>query len=122
KTLARAALSRSLENPGPLDPALLLTLAQLDGDATVTPALERLIARDDLPTATVARAILLLKAKGGLSKGLGVAAGKRLLNAVATGALRITAPADQLMIFELLEAEGPSDFALKQIAGHLRDG
>jgi len=44
---------------------------------------EKLIARDDLPTATIAKAVLVMKAKAGsLSSKLGTAAGKRLIEAV----------------------------------------
>jgi putative heme-binding domain-containing protein len=83
--------------------------------------LESLVARDDLPIATTARAVLVLKAKaGGLSRNLGVAAGKRLIEAVRKGALRLATPADQLMFFDLLESQGPTDYALTQIAGQLR--
>ncbi len=121
KKAALEALAKALENPGKLDHQLLLTVAQLDGDASIVPALEKLIARDDLPTATVARAVLVLKAKaGGLNNKLGAAAGKRLIEAVEKGSLKIASPADQLVIFEFLESEGPTPFALKQIEGQLR--
>jgi putative heme-binding domain-containing protein len=120
---ALLALSRALENPGKLDQELLLTVARLDGDATIVPALGKLIARTDLPLATTARAILILKAKaGGLSKNLSAAAGKRLIAAVEKGAIPVSSPADHLTIFEFLEAEGPTPFALKQIGGQLRSG
>jgi putative heme-binding domain-containing protein len=120
---ALEALSRALENPGKLDQELLLTVARLDGDATIVPALGKLIARTDLPLATTARAILILKAKaGGLSKNLSAAAGKRLIAAVEKGAIPVASPADHLTIFEFLEAEGPTPFALKQIGGQLRAG
>jgi putative membrane-bound dehydrogenase-like protein len=121
KKAALAALGKALENPGKLDPHLLLTVAKLDGDASTVPALEKLIAREDLPPATTAQAILVLKAKaGGLSKKLSAAAGKRLIAAVEKGALRVASTADQLILFEFLEAEGPTPFALKQIAGQFR--
>jgi putative membrane-bound dehydrogenase-like protein len=122
KKAALAALGKALENPGKLDHQLLLTVAQLDGDASTVPALEKLISRDDLPTATIARAVLVLKAKSGgslASSKLSAAAGKRLIEAVEKGSLRIASPADQLVLFEFLEAEGPTPFALKQIAGQL---
>ncbi|MBI2806745.1 MAG: hypothetical protein HYX68_17335 [Planctomycetes bacterium] len=120
KKAALAALAKALENPGKLDHQLLLEVARLDGDKSIVPALEKLIARDDLPTATIAKAVLVLKAKaGGLNK-LSAAAGKRLIEAVEKGSLRIASPADQLVMFEFLQSEGPTPFALKQIAGQLR--
>jgi putative membrane-bound dehydrogenase-like protein len=123
KPLALAALGKALDSPGRLDLDVLLTLARLDGDASVVPPLQRLIARDDLPAAAVGKAVLVLRARaGGQLKGLSAAAGKRLLQAVEKGALPLRTPADHLMVFELLEAEGSSQFALRQIAGQLRSG
>src|SRR5207244_5423957 len=84
---------------------------------------EKLIARDDLPTATIAKAVLVLKAKSGgtlAASRLSSAAGKRLIEAVEKGSLKIASPADQLVMFEFLESEGPTPFALKQIEGQLR--
>src|SRR5207244_5526938 len=83
---------------------------------------EKLIARDDLPTATIAKAVLVLKAKSGgtlAASRLSSAAGKRLIEAVEKGSLKIASPADQLVIFEFLESEGPTPFALKQIGSQL---
>ena len=60
-----------------------------------------------MPTATIAKAFLVLKAKaGGLSNKLSAAAGKRLIEAVEKGSLKVASPADQLVIFEFLESEG----------------
>ena len=121
KAAALSALGKAIENPGALDQALLLQIAQLDGDAKIVPSLEKLLSRDDLPLATTARAILLIKTKGGdLSKKLSAAAGKRLVEAVEKGALALASPADQLVLFEFLEAEGPTPFSIKQIGGQLR--
>ena len=121
KQMALQALAKALENPGKLDQQLLLMVAHLDGDASIVSGLEKLIAREDVPLSTTAKAILVLKAKaGGLSKGLSAAAGKRLIEAVDKGAVKIASPADQLMLFEFLESEGPTPFALKQIGGQLR--
>jgi putative membrane-bound dehydrogenase-like protein len=122
---ALEALVQALENPGKLDHQLLLMVAQLDGDASIVPALEKLIARDDLPTATIAKAVLVLKAKSGgslASSKLSAAAGKRLVEAVEKGTLKIATPADQLVLFDFLESEGPTAFSLKQIGGQLRSG
>ena len=123
KKFALEALGKALENPGKLDHQLLLMVAQLDGDASIVPGLQKLIGRDDLPTATIAKAVLVLKAKSGgslASAKLSAAAGKRLIEAVEKGSLKIASPADQLVIFEFLESEGPTPFALKQIESQLR--
>ncbi len=123
KKAALEALSKALENPGKLDHQLLLMVAQLDGDASIVPGLLTMIGRDDLPAATIAKAVLVLKAKSGGSLAaakLSAAAGKRLIEAVEKGQLKIASPADQLVIFEFLESEGPTPFALKQISGQLQ--
>src|SRR5262249_46565227 len=104
---ALSALGKAVENPGALDQALLLQVAQLDGDARIVASLEKLVSREDLPLATTARAIMLIRTKGGdLSRKLSAAAGKRLVEAVEKGAIAIASPADQLVLFEFLEAEG----------------
>ena len=124
KKAALAALAKALENPGKLDHQLLLMVAQLDGDASIVPALEKLIARDDLPTATIAKALLVLRIKAGNNLAtvkFSAAAGKRLIEAVEKGQIKI-GPKDYPIIFEFLEAEGPTPFALKQIDGQLRSG
>jgi putative membrane-bound dehydrogenase-like protein len=123
KNIALTALAKALEAPGMPDAGLLLTLVQLNGDKSVLPALEKLIARDDVPAALTAKALLVLKNKaGGFSKSLSAAAGKRLIEAVQKGTIRINAPAEQLVFLEFLESEGPTDFALKQIAQQIQGG
>jgi quinoprotein glucose dehydrogenase len=120
KATALAALGKALENPSKVDLGLVLTLVKLDGDASVVPALEKLLGRNDVPVAVAAQAILVLRARGGkLSKDLGAAAGKHLIDAVEKGTLRLASPSDQLVIFEFLESEGPTPFALRQIGGQL---
>ena len=92
-------------------------VAQLDGDTSIVPALEKLIARDDLPTATIAKAVLVLKAKSGgslASSKLSAAAGKRLIEAVEKGSLKIASPADQLVMFvDGMDIGDPADVALR---------
>lgn len=123
KKAALEALARALESPGKLDHQLLLTIAQLDGDASIVPALGKLIEREDLPAATIAKAVLVLKAKSGgnlTATKLSAAAGKRLIEAVEKGQLKIASPSDQLVIFEFLEGEGPTPFALKHVSSQLQ--
>jgi len=97
---------------------------QLNGDASVMPALEKLLARDDLPAATTARALLVLKSRaGGLSEKVATIAGKRLIAAVEKGSVRLATPNEQMVFLEFLESEGPTDFALHHlgreiVAGH----
>jgi putative membrane-bound dehydrogenase-like protein len=124
KTTALATLAKALENPGKLDLGLLLDLAQMHGDRSVFPALEKLLVRNDLPAATTARALLVLKSRAGsLSEQVAAAAGKRLVAAVEKGNVRLATPNEQLIFLEFLESEGPTPFALQHIgreivAGH----
>src|SRR5262249_22665477 len=112
-------LAKSLEQPGG-DAELLLMLAHLNGDKAVVTAVQKLATRTDLPAAVTGRALLVLRAKSGaVSKEVIAAAGKRFLEAVEKGAVKIGGVSDQLLLLELLEAEGPSPFALKQVAGLL---
>jgi putative membrane-bound dehydrogenase-like protein len=124
KKAALEALAKAIENPGKLDHQLLLTVAQLDGDKSIVPALEKLLLRDDLPVATFAKAMLVLRSKNGgkvPAKALQAqeAAGKRLIEAVESGSLPIKSKEDQLVLFEFLAGEGPTPFALKQVGGQL---
>jgi len=120
RPIALAALSAALENTAQPDHELLLTVANLNGDATVLPALEKLVMREDLPLATTAKAILVLKSKAGGLKGVNATARKRLIEAVEKGSVRIATPSDQLVLFEFLDAEGPTPFALNQVGSQLR--
>jgi putative heme-binding domain-containing protein len=121
KKASLEALAKALENPGKLDHQLLLEVARLNGDATIVPSLEKLIARDDVPTATVAKAFLILKAKAGPAYSVKAqGAGKRFIEAVEKGTLPIKTTADQLVLFEFLESEGPTPFALKHVGGQLQ--
>ena len=121
KKASLEALAKALENPGKIDHQLLLHVAHLDGDVSIVPGLEKLIARDDVPAATVAKAFLVLKAKAGPGYAVKAqGAGKRFVEAVEKGTLPIKTPADQLVLFEFLESEGPTPFALKQVAGQLQ--
>lgn len=122
KKIALAELGKALESPGKIDPGLLLTLAKLDGDASIVPSLEKLVAREDIPAAVTAKALLVLKSKGGSSPKIEAAAGKRLLVAVEKGALRLTAPEEHLIFLEFLESEGATDFALKHVTGQILSG
>jgi putative membrane-bound dehydrogenase-like protein len=123
KPLALAALGNALDASGKLDVSLLLKLVQLDGDASTLPRLAKLIARDDLPGAITAQALVILKAKAGADfPKLGTAVGKRLIEAVAKGTLRINNPAEELILLEFLEQDGPTPFALKEIGRQLIAG
>jgi len=120
KPAALEVLAGALEKPGKLDPELLLTLAQLNGDKVVLAVLEKLVVRPDLPAAVTARALLVLRSRaGGVAKDVIAAAGKRFLEAVEQGSVRLTSASDQMLLLQLLEAEGPTPFTVKQLGGIL---
>src|SRR5262249_23719595 len=84
-----AVLGPALQAPGKLDLNLALQIAQLNGDASLAPALTQLVARDDLPVGVIAKALLVLRSKaGGFGKGLEEKAAKRFVEAVEKGALK----------------------------------
>jgi putative heme-binding domain-containing protein len=123
KKAALAALAKALTTPSKLDLTLALQVAQLNGDASLAPALEKLVARQDVPVGVIAKGLLVLKSKtGSYGKAVEKGAAKRFVEAVEKGAIKVTTPGDQLLLFEFLEMEGPTDFALKQIAGQVSAG
>jgi putative membrane-bound dehydrogenase-like protein len=123
KKAALAALGKALTAPGKLDLNLALQVAQLNGDASLAPALTQLVARQDVPVGVIAKGLLVLKSKtGSFGKTAEAGAAKRFVEAVEKGAIKVTTPGDQLLLFEFLEMEGPTDFALKQIAGQVHSG
>lgn len=120
KQAALDVLAKALKKSGQADTELLLTLAQLNGDKGVVAALEKLVLRTDVPPAVTGRALLVLRAKAGsVSQGVLASAGKRFLEAVEKGTVKLTSSSDQLLLLELLESEGPTPFAVKQVGGLL---
>lgn len=124
KTWALDTLARRLADyDGKSDIDHLLTLARLNGDKSVVGALEKLAMRNDVAPAVTARALLVLRAKAGsVTEKVLAAAGKQFLQAVEKGEVKIGSPSDQLLLLELLEAEGPSEFAVKQVGNYLNAG
>jgi putative membrane-bound dehydrogenase-like protein len=121
KKTALAGLGQALEAPGKLDLNLALDVARLNGDAPLAPALEKLVAREDLPVGVIARALLVFRSlPGNSSKSVAAAAAKRFVEAVEKGDLKVSSNADKLLLFEFLEATGPTPFALNQIAGQVK--
>ncbi len=104
------------------DMGLLLTLARLNADGKLAPALEKLLAREDAPAAAAAQALLLLKARGGASPKVLAVAGKRLLEALDRGAVKIGSPAEAALLLDVLELEGPTPAALGQLGRLLEAG
>jgi len=120
KPAALATLARAITAPEGKDHDLLLTLAQYHGDKDVLTAVEKLLARPDVSPGVMARALLVLRARAGsLPPALVASLGKRFLDAVEKGAVKISGTSDQLLLLELLQGEGPTDFALKQVGAQL---
>lgn len=104
------------------DLALLMTLAKLNDDAKLTPAVEKLLARDDVPAAVTAQALLMLRSRSSTSPKVLAAAGKRLLEALDKGLIKVNSPAEAAALLEVLEAEGPTPAAVGQLGRLLSDG
>jgi putative membrane-bound dehydrogenase-like protein len=121
RSAALTTLAGLLESPGKVNLDHLLTLARLHASKELMPGILKLAARDDVPPAVTAKAVLLLRSLGGKNAGLGEEAARRFLAAVRTGALKLSTPAEVLTLFDLLAVEGPSKFALEQIQPRLAD-
>ena len=120
KPAAQEALAKAITAPEGKDHDLLLTLAQYHGDKTVLTAVEKLLTRPEVSSGVMARALLVLRARAGaLPPALVASLGKRFLDAVEKGAVKVTSNGDQLLLLELLQGEGPTDFALKQVGAQL---
>ena len=123
KKAALASLAKAIETPGKLDLTLALQVLHLDGDASIVPSLGKMLGRDDLPAAAMAKGLTLMKSKGGaFSKNLTGPAVKRFLDGVQKGSIPLTTTADQLLVLEFLEAEGPTDFAVKHVSSQIMAG
>jgi len=123
KKAALESLTKAIETPSKLDLTLALQVLHLDGDASLVPSLGKMLAREDLPAAAMAKGLTLMKSKGGaFSKNLAAPAVKRFLEGVEKGSIPLTTAADHLLVLEFLESEGPTDFAIKHVAGQIQSG
>lgn len=123
KPSALEALAKLIANPGQTDWDLVLTLVNMNNDASLAPALETLLTREDVSAEVTARAIMTMRSQGGLgAKQIGAAATRRFLTAVESGRVRPSTAGDHLMLLELLASEAPTPFALREISQRLSDG
>jgi putative membrane-bound dehydrogenase-like protein len=104
------------------DLSLLLTLAKLNPDSKLAPALEKLLAREDVPATITAQALLLLRSRSSASPKVLASAGKRLLDALDRGTIRIRSAAEAAVLLDVLESEGPTPAALAQLGRLLETG
>lgn len=119
KQFAIAAVEGMLANTKDADLGAAISLLQIHADASMLPSLEKLILRDDLSPANVSKAMVLYR---GISGKLPAVAGKRFLDGVQKGTIPLTTPADQLMLLQLLETEGPTPLAIEQLEKQIRAG
>jgi len=122
KEAALETLAKGLQDPTSRDLDLLLTLAQLNWDKALVTAVEKLASRADTTPGVTARALVLLRARSPQSQAVIASAGKRFVEAVEQGAIKINSPVEILLLLEFLAAEGPTPFALKQLGGQLHSG
>ena len=108
RPLALETLNRALGEPGrTTDLDLLLKLARMNPDKSLTPGLQKLLGRSDVPASVTAQALLLLHSRSAtVPAGVLAAAGKYLLDAVNKGTIRVNSPAEAALLLEVLEAEG----------------
>jgi len=111
-----AVLVNVLADPGPIERDLLLDLARLSGSPEVLQGLRSLVRRSDLPAAVAGRALFALRtATSDAGEPLDGEAVGRFLQAAKAGEIPIKSPRDAVTFLELLEADGPSSFALQTI-------
>jgi putative membrane-bound dehydrogenase-like protein len=120
--MALAMLASLLEEPGEIERNLVMDLARMHDSPGLTAAARSLVRRTDLPAAVTGNALLLLRAKaGGATDPLEGQAIKRFLKAVEAGEISIRNNTDAVTLLELLEADGPSEFASQSIVRSLGD-
>lgn len=120
KPAALALLGELLQSPGEIDRGLLFTLTTINPDPANAAALEKLLAREDVAPEVTAQALLALRAQGtGSSAAISAGASRKFLDAAAAGKVKLTTTDQQLLLFQLLELEPPTPFALAQIAPQL---
>jgi putative membrane-bound dehydrogenase-like protein len=117
KTDALAALSQMLTNKNADSLISAIFLVQQHGDKAMLPDLEKLILRDDLPTAVTGKAMVAYR---GIAGKLPAVAGKRFLDAIQKGTIALTTPADHFALLDVLESEGPTAVSIEQLAKELR--
>jgi len=118
----RAVLGRSLADPGPTEPELLLDLAQLHGSPELLEGLRSLVRRSDLPATVTGQALLMLRAMTAKpGEAVDGEAVRRFLKAAEKGEIAIKSPRDAITLLELLETDGLSPFALQTIGRMLGD-
>lgn len=123
KPAALEVLAELLAQAGANDWDLILTLAEMNADAKLLPAVSKLVSREDVPAEVSARGLMLLrKLPGANTKELSAVATKRFLNAVEGGKVKLQSPNDHLLLLELLAAEPCSPFALREVGNRLTNG
>lgn len=121
---ALAILAESLTAPAHADDLdHLLTLAKMNWDKPLAPAVEKLLVRAETPAPAAARALLLLRTKSAsVPPTVLASAGKRLIEAVDRGTFPLTSTDSVVLYLEFLEAEGATPAGLKQLEKLLMTG
>jgi putative membrane-bound dehydrogenase-like protein len=121
---ALAILAESLTSPAHAeDLDHLLTLAKMNWDKPLAPAVEKLLTSAQTPVPAAARALLLLRTKSAsVPPQVLASAGKRLLEAVDSGAFPLTSTEHVVLYLEFLETEGATPAGLKQLQRLLTTG
>jgi putative membrane-bound dehydrogenase-like protein len=144
--LAIEALRKRLEVASADELEPLLALARDYGDASLVPALVKIAGRTDLPVAVAGRALFAIKrlpenrprqgSQAPVAPGAPTnksepggsqfeaperfaTSGRRLLEAVSNGQVKIESQSDWLLLYELIACEGPTSFSLGKLRGQL---
>lgn len=114
---ARKALQKLLAEPGATDVNLLIDLALLHPDAEMIPAVQKILARPNLPSSVIADASKLLRTLAGNNKGIK----NPWLEALKTGKVPLVSADDKQTILKLLPDEGPTPFGIEMGAKLIAD-
>jgi len=117
---AMAVLAKRLAAPAEGDAKMLLELAKLHRSEKLVAALRKLVTSTEVAPEVTASALLLLRSfSGGKTQALDRQSVDRFLAAVESGKTQLRSREEIVVLFELLEVAGPSDFALDSIRKHI---
>lgn len=116
KAAAMDVLAQFLVRPQLVDTRLLLELARLHRSPALVDALRELVRSDEVAPAVTAAALLVLRSISPReTEGLDRESVRRFLDAVQSGTVPIRSSDEVMTLLELLEDDGPSEFALAEI-------
>jgi len=120
RSAALNTLAGAIQSPSSRDIDLVLDLAKVTPEELLVPSLLDLVARHDMPASTIGKAILVLRLiSGAAAASVSSEATEGFLEAVRRGELKLRTATDVITLFEILESQEPTPFAVDEIAKQL---